>query len=92
MILRATSDLDEQLAEIKNLVAELKELESAVDRICFLTINDVMDATHWSRPTVQNLFNRPDFPACDLGKEKVVELTALRRYFSVPRRKEVDVG
>ncbi len=90
MILRATPDLDEQLAEIRNLVAELKELESAVDKICFLSITDVMKMTGWSRPTVEKMFNRPDFPSCDFGKEKIVELTALRDYFSVPRRKERD--
>lgn len=90
MILRATPDLDEQLAEIKNLVAELKELESAVDKICFLSITDVMKMTGWSRATVSKLFRRPDFPCTDYGKEKQIELTALRRYFSVPRRKERD--
>ena len=45
------------------------------------------EATGWSEPTVKNLFNRPDFPSCDFGKEKKAEITAVINYFSVPRRK-----
>ena len=82
--------IDTEVMKIRSLIEQLEKLGGAVDRITFLTISDVMKLTGWSRPTVEKTFNRPDFPSCDFGKEKIVELTALRDYFSVPRRKERD--
>lgn len=54
----------------------------------FITIKDFMEITGWSEKTVQQLFNRPDFPSTDYGKEKKAEIHAVIDYFKIPRRKE----
>lgn len=58
------------------------------EEMLFLTIEKVMAMTGWSKTTVQNLFNNPDFPSTNFGKSKLVTLPALVDYFSEPRRKE----
>ena len=48
----------------------------------FYGISDVARMTGWSEKTVQKLFNDPNFPSADFGKNKVVESHALIEYFS----------
>lgn len=50
--------------------------------IRFYTINDLVEMLGWSEAIVQKLFNAPDFPSSDFGKQKVVEAHALIDYFS----------
>ena len=58
-----------------------------MEEIKFFTIKEFAEISGWSIPTVQKLFNSEDFPSCDYGKEKIVEASALKNYFSVPRKK-----
>lgn len=88
MTFTLSPELKEQVKELTELVEKLSALEATVKDVRFLTMNDVIKLIGWSRSTVEKMFNRPDFPSCDYGKEKVVELTAFRKYFSEPRRKE----
>lgn len=53
----------------------------------FLSVEDFCKVSGWSEKTVQKLYNRPDFPSTDYGKEKKAEIHAVIKYFSVPRRK-----
>lgn len=79
--------IDAEIEKTKQLVENLMKIEDLSKVLKFLTIKDVAAATGWSEPTVRILFNRPDFPSCDFGKEKVVEIHAALQYFSVPRRR-----
>lgn len=81
------STIDDEIEKTKQLVENLMKIEDLSKALKFLTIKDIVKATGWSVITVQQLFNRPDFPSCDFGKEKVVEIHAALQYFSVPRRK-----
>lgn len=80
--------IDAELEKATKLFKTILEIENASKALNFLTVKDVADATGWSLGTVRQLFNRPDFPSCDFGKEKIVEIHAALNYFSVPRRKE----
>lgn len=80
--------IDEEIQKTAQLVENLMKIEEMSKALKFLTIKDVVAATGWSFPTVRDLFNRPDFPSCDFGKEKVVEIHAALKYFSVPRRRD----
>lgn len=80
--------IDTELEKATKLFKTILEIENASKALNFLTIKDVADATGWSFGTVRQLFNRPDFPSCDFGKEKIVEVHAALNYFSVPRRRE----
>lgn len=53
----------------------------------FLTIEDVMEITGYSKTTVLKLFNMKEFPACDFGKGKIVSEEAFWNFFSERRVK-----
>lgn len=66
----------------------MKLQNTAVDQNClssevhFYTIDQLTEMLGWSLATVQKLFNDPNFPSADFGKNKVVESHALIEYFS----------
>lgn len=82
------TDIDLQINKLKELIKLQEEANDLSKSIAFISIKDFCQITGWSESTVQNLFNRPDFPSCDFGKEKKAEVHAVIKYFSVPRRKE----
>lgn len=83
-----SNEIDTINTKLKDMITSVTELSTVIDTVKFLTIKDVADLTGWNVMTVRNLFNIEDFPCCDYGREKVVEIHALVTYFSVPRRRE----
>ena len=81
------TNLDEQLNKAKELLLCLKEIERTTDVLRFISVKEFSEITGWCVPTVQNLYNRPDFPSTNYGKEKKAEIHAIVNYFKVPRRK-----
>ena len=81
------TNLDEQLDKVKEIMHYLKEIENTTNLLRFITIKEFSKITGWSIPTVQKLYNRPDFPSTDYGREKKAEIHAIVEYFKVPRRK-----
>lgn len=81
------TNLDVELEKVKELVRGLEEIKEKSKLIQFVSVKDFMEMSGWSEKTVQKLYNRPDFPSTNLGKEKQAELNAVIKYFSVPRRK-----
>ena len=79
--------LDEQLDKIREILYNLKELEKTTELIRFINIKEFSKLTGWSLQTVRELYNRPDFPSTNYGKEKKAELHAIVEYFKIPRRK-----
>ena len=47
-------------------------------------VKDVVKLTGISEPQVQRIFRRKDFPVCDYGKQKLVEIDAFKEYFQHP--------
>ena len=84
------TNIAEELDNIKELVATLNELKEKAHFIQFVSIKDFMELTGWSEKTVQEIYNKPDFPSTDFGKEKKAEVHAIIEYFKVPRRKKDD--
>ena len=84
------TNIGEELDKIKELVATLDEVKEKANLIQFISIKDFMELTGWSEKTVQEIYNRPDFPCTDFGKEKKAEVHAVIEYFKVPRRKKDD--
>ena len=81
------TNIDEQLDKAKELINVLKEVNERAQLIRFISIKEFSELTGWSEKTVQELYNRKDFPSTDFGKEKKAEVHAIINYFSVPRRK-----
>lgn len=84
-------NLDEELAKAKELLELQAKIADEAQMLRFITIKEFMKMSGWSQTTVQNLYNCPDFPCCDYGKEKIAEIHALIKYFSVPRRKRKEL-
>lgn len=84
------TDIGVELAKVKDLITALGELKEKANLIQFISIKEFTEMTGWSEKTVQELYNRPDFPCTDFGKEKKAEVHAVVEYFKVPRRKKDD--
>lgn len=80
-------NLDEELTKAKELLELQAKIADNARMLRFITIREFMEISGWSQTTVQRLYNRPDFPSCNYGREKIAEVHALIKYFSVPRRK-----
>lgn len=81
------TDIGKELDKVKELVACLNEVKEKANLIQFISIKEFSSLTGWSEKTVQELYNRADFPSTDFGKEKKAEVHAILEYFKVPRRK-----
>lgn len=81
------TNIDEQIEKVQKLIKLLETAEEKANLIQFISIKDFSKLTGWSEKTVQELYNKPDFPSTDYGKEKKAEIHAIISYFSVPRRK-----
>ena len=81
------TNIDEELDKIKELVKGLNEIKEKANLIQFIGIKEFSNITGWSEKTVQELYNKADFPSTDFGKEKKAEVHAIIDYFKVPRRK-----
>lgn len=81
------TNIDTELDKVKELVASLNEVKEKANLIQFISIKEFTKLTGWSERTVQELYNRQDFPSTDFGKEKKAEVHAIIDYFKVPRRK-----
>lgn len=82
-MINITADLD----RINDILMALDKLDTKVNGLQFITIKQFTELTGWSTKTVQDLYNRPDFPSCDYGKQKVAEIDAIKDYFKVPRKR-----
>lgn len=81
------TNIEEELDKVKELIKSLNEIKSKANLIQFISIKEFSKLTGWSEKTVQELYNRADFPSTDFGKEKKAEVHAIIDYFKVPRRK-----
>lgn len=86
--MQTTIKLDTYIDKLQEVSELLKQIDTQVDKLRFITIKEFSEITGWAPATVQNLYNRPDFPSCDYGKEKIALLSAVIKYFEVPRRRE----
>ncbi len=79
--------IDEQIKKLKELIELQSEVKNNTAFLTFVGVEDLMEMTGWGRNTINKLFDEPDFPCCDFGKEKKAEIHAVLQYFSKPHRK-----
>lgn len=75
------------MEKLKELIKTLDEVKEKTNMIHFISIKEFAKITGWSEKTAQEVYNRPDFPCTNFGKEKKAEIHAVINYFKVPRRK-----
>lgn len=81
-------DIDSQIEKLERAVELLNQVKENSIGLKFLTVEDIMNVTGFSKATVEKLFKDPEFPSCNYGRAQVAELNAVIEYFSVPRRRE----
>jgi len=69
------------------VIYRTKEQEEIVKKeLILLDMEDVIKITGWCKKVVYNMFaHDKDFPAIKKGKKYLVELNALKKYFSERR-------
>ena len=84
-----------ELVKAKELLEVFADVEEKASKLKasmrFLTTKDVMELTGLSKPTVLELFKRPDFPICDYGHGYIVFAPAFYDYF-MKAVKQSDFG
>lgn len=80
------TDLDEHLEKAEELIKLLTECEERSRTIAFITPEDLAQLTGWSLPIARKIFQEKTFPCCDAGKTKVAEVSAVKAWFSQPRK------
>lgn len=83
-----SSYTEEDIEELERILSMLKEINNEKVLLKFLTVEDIVKATGYSKKIVLDIFRDPEFPSCNFGKKQIIELNAAIKYFSVPRKKE----
>lgn len=86
--LNIDTDLDEQIEKCEALIKKYEELGHKSKQVHFVTVKELAEMHRCSISTAQTLFNLPDFPSEDFGKEKVVLLEALKNFYMTKRSKK----
>ncbi len=74
------SSANHEADKLINKLVQIEELTERVNEIKLLSIKDVMELTGWCKSTTRNFFNLPGFPVISVGKEKQVEVGALKEF------------
>lgn len=87
MVLNIDTNFKEQMKQLEELFTKYEQLEEQTKQMNFVTIKEFAEMRGCSRKIAQDIFNLPDFPSEDFGKEKVVSIEALRNWYMQKRKK-----
>ncbi len=82
------TDFDEQLKKVEELIVKCEELGDKGKQLHFITIKEFAEMRGCSIKIAQDIFNLHDFPSEDFGKEKVVYIGALKKFYMTKRSKK----
>lgn len=77
-------DIFEEICEYKKQIDDLNQKGTIIE---FLTVDDVSRILNISKKTANKLFNDPEFPSNNYGKEKKVLASEFIKFFSHRRDK-----
>lgn len=87
MTFNIDTNIEEELKKIGELLVKYEQLEQQTKKMHFVTIKEFAEMRGCSIKIAQDIFNLPDFPSEDFGKEKVVSIEALRNWYMTKRSK-----
>lgn len=87
MNLITDTDIEEEINKCSELLTKYAQLEQHAKKLHFVTIREFAEMRGCSIKIAQDIFNLPDFPSEDFGKEKVVSLEALRNFYMKKHKK-----
>ncbi len=88
MNLEINTTTKEELQTLNEYLVKCGEAEEKTKKIHFVTIREFAEMRGCSIKIAQDIFNLPDFPSEDFGKEKVVSIEALREFYMSKRSKK----
>lgn len=88
MTFNIDTNIEEESKKIGELLIKYEQLEEQTKQMHFVTIKEFAEMRGCSRKIAQDIFNLPDFPSEDFGKEKVVSIEALRNWYMIKRNKK----
>lgn len=87
MLVNVNTTVKEDLKKLNEYLAKCEEVEAKTKQLHFVTIKEFAEMRGCSLAVAQRIFNLPDFPSEDFGKEKVVSLEALRNFYMKKHKK-----
>lgn len=87
MLVNVNTTVEEDLKKLTEYLAKCEEVETKTKQLHFVTIKEFAEMRGCSLAVAQRIFNLPDFPSEDFGKEKVVSLEALRNFYMKKHKK-----
>lgn len=87
MTLEINTNTEAELQKLNEYLIKCEEAEEKTKKIHFVTIKEFAKMRGCSIKIAQEMFNLPDFPSEDFGKEKVVSIEALRKFYMQKHKK-----
>lgn len=87
MTLEINTTTKEELQKLNEYLVKCEEAEVKTKQLHFVTIKEFAEMRGCSLAIAQRIFNLPDFPSEDFGKEKVVSIEALRDFYMKKHKK-----
>lgn len=88
MTLEINTTTEAELQKLNEYLVKCEEVETKTKQLYFVNIKEFAEMRNCSLKTAQDIFNLPDFPSEDFGKEKVVSIEALRNWYMTKRNKK----
>ncbi|MCL2354573.1 MAG: hypothetical protein FWC68_01535 [Oscillospiraceae bacterium] len=85
--IKAETEIDLNIRKVEEILKKLQLLEDKSKMLTFITIQEFAQLRKCSIATSQKIFNLEGFPSESIGKNKVVELNALRQWYQKQNRK-----
>lgn len=87
MTLNIATDIDLNIKKLDEMLEKLKLIEDKSKMINFITIAEFAKIRNCSIKTAQDIFREKTFPSENYGKNIVVELQALKKWYEQKRDK-----
>ncbi len=81
------AEIDLNIKKLDEMIEKIKLLEDKSKMLNFLTIAEFAKIRNCSIKTAQEIYNAESFPSENYGKQKVVELQALKNWYMTKRDK-----
>lgn len=87
MNIHIETDINSNLKLLDEMLEKIKQIEENSRMLTFITISQFAEMRHCSITVAERLFNEPTFPSENYGKQKVVEISALKNWYMQKRDK-----
>ncbi len=81
MNININNDFDKNLKQLDEMLEKIQLLEDKSKLLNFITIKQFSELRGCSVKVAQDIFNEQSFPSENYGKQKVVEISALKAWY-----------